>query len=79
MARHLVNLRPALKPRARLVYFGGDPASSLCVMIHTGQLLGNVAEWLGYRVERSDLFRTRLATKPREQVRGEMLDLHWTG
>jgi hypothetical protein len=79
MARHLANLRPALKPGARLVSVGGDPASSLCVTIRTGPPLGKVAERLGYRVERSDLFRTRLATKPREQVRGEMLDLHWAG
>ena len=79
MARHLANLRPALKPRARLVYVGGDPASYLCVTIPTGQLLGKVAERLGHRVERIDLFRTRLATKPHEQVRGEMLVRHWPG
>ena len=71
MARHLGELRPILRPGARLAYVVGDQASYLRVMIRTGQILASIAEELGYRVERIDLFRTRLATATREQLREE--------
>lgn len=77
MARHLAELRPLLRPGARLAYVVGDQASYLRVMIRTGQILGSIAEELGYRVERIDLFRTRIATATREQLREEVLVLHW--
>ena len=79
MARHLADLRPFLKPGARLGYVVGDQASYLQVMIRTGQLLGEIAESLGYRVDNIDLFRTRLATATKEQIREEVLVLTWTG
>ena len=79
MARHLADLRPFLKPGARLGYVVGDQASYLQVMIRTGQLLAEIAESLGYRVESIDLFRTRLATATREQIREEVLVLSWPG
>ena len=79
MARHLGELRPLLRPGARLAYVVGDQASYLRVMIRTGQILASIAEELGYRVERIDLFRTRLATATREQLREEVLVLHWPG
>jgi hypothetical protein len=79
MARHLGELRPLLRPGARLAYVVGDQASYLRVMIRTGQILATIAEELGYRVERIDLFRTRLATATREQLREEVLVLHWPG
>lgn len=79
MARHLAELRPALRPGARLGYVVGDQASYLRVMIRTGQILGSIAERLGYEVESIDLFRTRLATATRVQLREEVLVLRWPG
>ncbi len=79
MARHLADLRPLLRPGAELAYVVGDQASYLRVMIRTGQLLGTIAERLGYEVKSLDLFRTRLATATREQLREEVLVLRWRG
>ncbi|MBI5772324.1 MAG: DNA methyltransferase [Verrucomicrobia bacterium] len=79
MAKHLAELRPLLRPGAQLAYVVGDQASYLRVMIRTGQLLGSIAEQLGYEVTALDLFRTRLATATREQLREEVLVLRWPG
>ena len=79
MARHLAALRPVLRPNAHLAYVVGDQASYLRVMIRTGQLLGDIAEALGYQVVRIDLFRTRLATATKEQLREEVLVLRYKG
>jgi DNA methylase len=77
MARHLAQLRPFLRPGARLAYVVGDQASFLRVMIRTGELLAGIAEKLGYRVEGIDLFRTRIATATREQLREEVVVMSW--
>ena len=77
MARHLAELRPVLRPGAKLAYVVGDQASYLQVMIRTGELLADIAARLGYTVERIDLFRTRLATATREQLREEVVVLRW--
>ncbi len=79
IARHLTELQRILNPGARLGYVVGDQASYLRVMIRTGQLLANIAESLGYEVESIDLFRTRLATATREQLREEVVVLRWPG
>lgn len=79
MARHFAALRPYLKPGARLGYVVGDQASYLQVMIRTGQLLADIAAKLGYQVVSLDLFRTRLATMTRQQMREEVLFLRWPG
>ncbi len=79
MARHLAELQTVLKPGAQLAYVVGDQASFLRIMIRTGQLLGEVAEELGYEVERIDLFRTRAATATREELREEVVVLKWPG
>jgi len=79
MARHLAELRPMLRPGASLAYVVGDQASYLRVMIRTGQILGTLAEELGFKVESIDLFRTRLATATREQLREEVVVLRWPG
>lgn len=79
MARHFAELRQCLRPGARLAYVVGDQASFLRVMIRTGQILGQLAEELGYEVESIDLFRTRLATATRDQLREEVLVLRWPG
>jgi DNA modification methylase len=79
MARHLAQLRRALRPGARLAYVVGDQASYLRVMIRTGQLLAEIAQDLGYELVRTDLFRTRFATATREQLREEAVILRWPG
>jgi SAM-dependent methyltransferase len=79
MARHLSQLSTILRPGARLAYVVGDQASYLQVMIRTGQLLADIALSLGYEVLGLDLFRTRLATATRQQLREEVLLLRWPG
>jgi DNA modification methylase len=79
MARHFAELRRALRPGARLAYVVGDQASYLRVMIRTGQLLAEIAESLGYEVLGIDLFRTRMATATKEQLREETVTLRWPG
>jgi len=79
MKRHFAALRSRLRPGAHLAYVVGDQASYLRVMIRTGQLLAEIAESLGYEVIGIDLFRTRLATATREQLREEIVVLRWPG
>ena len=79
MAKHLSDLRNVLRPGAQLAYVVGDQASYLRVMIRTGQILGDIAQKLGYELVSIDLFRTRLATATKEQLREEVLILRWKG
>jgi DNA modification methylase len=79
MSLHLSRLRFVLRKGARLAYVVGDQASYLRVMIRTGQILASIAEKLGYEVVSIDLFRTRLATATREQLREEVVILKWNG
>jgi len=79
MMRHLMDLRPVLRPGAQLAYVAGDQASYLRVMIRTGQLLADLAKSVGYEVVGIDLFRTRLATATKEQLREEVVLLRWPG
>jgi DNA modification methylase len=79
MFRHLHDMRMVLKPGAQLAYVVGDQASYLQVMIRTGEILSDIARSLGYEVVGIDLFRTRLATVTREQLREEVVVLRWPG
>jgi hypothetical protein len=79
MLRQLRSLQPYLTPGAHLGYVVGDQASFLRVFIPTGQILAEIAESLGYKVVALDLFRTRLATATRAQLREEVLVLKWLG
>lgn len=79
MARHLSDLREVLRPGAQLAYVVGDQASYLRVMIRTGQILADIARSLGYEVVGIDLFRTRLSTATKEQLREEVVLLRWPG
>jgi hypothetical protein len=79
MLRHLQDLRVVLRPGAQLAYVVGDQASYLRVMIRTGQLLADLAKSAGYEIVGIDLFRTRLATATKEQLREEVVLLRWPG
>lgn len=79
MAKHLSDLRKVLRPGAQLAYVVGDQASYLRVMIRTGKILGDIAQKLGYELVSIDLFRTRLATATKEQLREEVVILRWRG
>ncbi|MDD5371690.1 MAG: DNA methyltransferase [Anaerolineaceae bacterium] len=79
MARHLDGLRSVLKPGAKLAFVVGDQASYLRIFIPTGQLLSRIAETMGYRLIRIDLFRTRFATASKQQLREEVVILEWPG
>jgi len=79
MLRHLTDLRSVLSPGAQLAYVVGDQASYLRVMIRTGRLLADLARSVGYEVVSIDLFRTRLATATKEQLREEVVILRWPG
>ena len=79
MVRHLSGLRSRLRPGARLAYVVGDQASYLRVMIRTGRILGELAQSLGYELTAIDLFRTRIATASRQQLREEVVRLRWPG
>jgi DNA modification methylase len=79
MARHLEELKSVLKPGARLAYVVGDQASYLRVMIRTGELLAEIAQGMGYELQRVDLFRKRFATATGEMLREEVVILRWPG
>jgi DNA modification methylase len=79
MARHFEELKRVLKPGARLAYVVGDQASYLRVMIRTGELLAEIAQGIGYELERVDLFRKRFATATGEMLREEVVILRWPG
>lgn len=79
IAKHLADLRQALRPGAQLAYVVGDQASYLRVMIRTGELIADLAKSLGYEVTDIELFRTRLATATKEQLREEVVLLKWKG
>jgi 2-polyprenyl-3-methyl-5-hydroxy-6-metoxy-1,4-benzoquinol methylase len=48
-------------------------------MIRTGKLLAGIAASLGYEVLGIDLFRTRIATATKAQLREEIVLLKWKG
>lgn len=77
MAKHLQELRRVLCPGAHLAYVVGDQASYLRVMIRTGELLGSIAENLGYEVVSREIFRTRFSTATQEDLNEEVLVLRW--
>ena len=77
MERHLESLKRILIPGAQLGYVVGDQASYFRIPIQTGEILAQVAETVGYKVVSIDLFRTRLATATKQQLREEVVVLEW--
>jgi len=79
MARHLEQLKPKLRPGAKLAYVVGDQASYFRILIKTGEILADIANEIGYDVMSIDLFRTRLSTATKDQLREEVVVLQWRG
>jgi DNA methylase len=77
MARHLSDLKPLLKTGAKLAYVVGDQASYFRIPIRTGEILADIAVDLGYELINIDLFRTRISTVTKEQLREEVVLLKW--
>ena len=73
MAKHLMDLMPLLKPDARLAYVVGEQASYFRIPVKTAELLGQVAEAVGYRVDGIDLFRERFSTATKSFIKEEVL------
>lgn len=79
LVRHLETLKPKLRPGANLAYVVGDQASYFQILIQTGEILADLARELGYKVIDIDLFRTRLSTSTKKQLREEVVFLQWKG
>lgn len=79
MARHLEELKPALRIGAQLAYVVGEQASYFQIPIQTGKILSDIAVEIGYELVRIDLFRTRLSTATKAQLREEVVLLRWEG
>lgn len=79
MARHLISLKSILNPGAKLAYVVGDQGSYYKIPIRTAELLGIIAEDVGYKVDRIDTFRTRFATGSGEYLNENVLILTYKG
>ncbi len=79
MHRHLRAVQKMLTPGALCAYVVGDQESFFQTPVRTGELLAEIAEYCGYKVERIDLWRTRLATATGTQLREEVVILRWPG
>ena len=79
MARHLASLRPLLRPGAQLAYVVGDQASYSARHDSHGGNAGRHRGVTRLRGDGIDLFRTRLATATKEQLREEVVVLRWPG
>ena len=77
IAKHLNSLKPKLKNGAKLAYIVGDQCSFFRIPIRTGHILAEIANALGYKVLRIDLFRTRLATATKEKINEEVAILEY--
>ncbi len=75
MKRHLLELQSRLNPGARLAYVVGDQMSYLRVHIKTGEIMAEIAESIGYKVEGIELWRERFATATKTQLREEVVVL----
>lgn len=75
MTKHLNDLKPFLKKNAKLAYVVGQQASYFQIPIATGDLLGEAAESIGYKVECIELFRERFSTATKTNIKEEVLIL----
>ena len=77
MATHLRNLRRVLKAGGRAVYIVGDQASFFRVLIPTGEILADIAEGYGFRVESLEIVRQRTATATGNKLNENALILEY--
>lgn len=73
MARHFESLKSVLRSLARLAYVVGDQQSFFRVPVHTGEILGEIADLLGYQVEGRRVLRRRFASKTGVYLQEEVL------
>ena len=59
MTRHLMNMRQALVPGAKLAYLIGDQASYHGIPVRTAELLGEIAETYDYKVNSIEVYKDR--------------------
>ena len=75
MYRHFKTLKPFLAPNCKLAYVVGDQMSFFRVHIPTAELLAEIADSLGYKVNDIELWRTRAATATKMQIDENILIL----
>ncbi|MDA2935478.1 site-specific DNA-methyltransferase [Acidobacteria bacterium AH-259-D05] len=73
MYKHLLRLFPLMRSGARLAYVVGDQMSYLRVHIQTGEILAELADDIGYKVDGIDLWRERLSTTTKKMLREEVV------
>lgn len=73
MYRHLQALLPLMKSGGRCAYVVGDQMSFLMVHIKTGEVLAELADDIGYKVQKIDLWRERWATASKAPIREEVV------
>jgi hypothetical protein len=73
--RHLLSLKKYLNRNASLAYVVGDQASYFQILINTGNILAEIAEDIGYKVDTIDIFRTRLSTTSGKYLNEEVVIL----
>jgi len=75
MYRHFKTLKPFLAPNCKLAYVVGDQMSFFRIHIPTAELLAEIADSLGYKVNDIELWRTRAATATKMQIDENILIL----
>jgi len=75
MYLHLNSLKPYLEENAKLAYVVGDQMSFFQTYIPTAELLADIARDLGYDVTEIELWRSRLATRTKQQINENVLIL----
>jgi DNA modification methylase len=73
--QHLKTLKKSLNHGAYLAYVVGDQASYFQILINTGNILAEIAEDIGYKVEAIDIFRTRFSTTSKKYLNEEVVIL----
>lgn len=72
---HLKSLKKHLNHGAYMAYVVGDQASYFQILINTGDILAEIAEDIGYKVDSIDVFRTRLSTTSGKYLNEEVVVL----
>jgi DNA modification methylase len=78
MKLHLIEISKLLTPGAKLAYVVGDQASFYQIMIPTANVLAEIAEEIGFKVEGIDCFRKRFASGTGTYLKEEVLKLSWS-